>query len=639
MLTGNEIESLPSFQGFKGAINTPNANIYKEGEFEFLYSNNIDTLSESTDGGADKTQENYFLNMGMLPNLDVSFRYTYSESISDAYDSDLSDRMVNLKYQLPFIPKDLFQIALGIQDAGGGYSRIHSNYAVLSKEYKNIRASIGYAQGDNVGSLDGPFGSVEYQPFSWLNIAGEYDSNDWNSAIKANYLTEIGKQRINLGLIAKSSTYDNEIYFGLYANMPFHNKAKHEKINIKNIPSSIEALKAYGFSNIAYRIEKDILYFEYENTLYTYNDIDALGMVLGTLAMSNKASTIVVVSKKSNIRQLTTTIRTKEYQEFLKTGKYRSNLLQFSGKTTSKELTKSHSDSFKPTLTLKPDFILVDGSEYGHMDYTLAMQAELSMRLAKGTIISTRYNVPLALTDNFDDGGIFDYRNRNKTSTEMDQLLLSQYLQFDLPYRWISLVQIGQFDKELTGGSVESSISTLDGRHTLTVKASQLKDDMYEEMDRYYEEDRNEELISYQYYMDSLNSNLKITAGDFLYGDSGTMLSLERYFSDTIVKFSLAQTEHRYKGEHNVAKLTLSVPFGTTKRIKSKYLDIQGDYLTYNRRKTVDFDDEPGYAQPLHLKEVDNSFTLEKYYLNQGRFHPAYIKSNYNRLRNVFLGN
>jgi hypothetical protein len=638
-LFATQVESLPSFQGFKGVVNTPNANVYKEGEFEFLYTNQVDdfTPSSATDYRDNKEQENYFLNMGVLPNLDLNIRYANAtDKLNDK--TFLEDRIISLKYQIPFIPKDLLQVAVGIQDIGGGASHLSSKYAVLSKKFKNIRASAGYATGSNAGSLNGTFGSVEYQPFDWLNVSGEYDTHDWNAAIKAQYLAKIGKKKINLGLMAKSSVDYNDVYFGIYANLPFDDKSKHLELDSRDIPSSISDLKNYGFSNISYHEDNDTLYFEYENTLYTYNDIDALGMVLGTLAMSDKAKNIVVTTKKSNIRQFTTKVNTKEYKEFLSSGVYKSNLLQFSNIEIADTSVKSHSDRFKPTLTLKPDFILIDGSEYSSLDYTLAMQAELSMRLAKGTILSTRYNIPLSISDNFEDGEIFDYRNRNKTKAEIDQVLLSQYFQLDLPYRWVSLLQVGQFDRKLTGASFETGISTLDGKHSLTFKGSRLKDDMYKKMDRYYVENRDEELYSYQYYISNLNSNIKVTAGDFLYGDSGAMLSMERYFSDTSVRFDISKTEHIYKGDYKVAKLTISIPFGTTKKVKTKYLDIQGDYLTYTRRKTVVSNGQTSFSQPHHLKEVDNSFTLEKYYLNNKRFHPTYIRNNYNRLRNVFVG-
>ena len=635
-----QVDSLPSFQGFKGVVNTPNASVYKEGEFEFLYTNQVDdfTPSSAIDFRDNKEQNNYFLNMGVLPNLDLNIRYANSrDTLTDK--RLLEDRVISLKYQLPFIPKNLLKIAVGVQDIGGGASHLGSKYAVISKEFKNLRASAGYAIGDNSGSLNGTFGSIEYQPLDWLNVAGEYDTHDWNAAIKAHYITNIGKQKINLGLMAKGSADYNKAYFGLYANLPFNNKSRHMDIDTKKIPSSIAELKNYGFSNISYSIKDDTLYFEYENTLYTYNDIDALGMVLGTLAMSGKASTVVVTSKKSNIRQFSTKVNTEEYKEFLRTGKYKSTLLHFSGTDILNNADESHSNRFKPTLTLKPDFLLIDGSELSSLDYTLAMQAELSIRLAKGTILSTRYNIPLAISDNFEDGKLFDYRNRNKTKAEIDQVLLSQYFQIDVPYRWVSLLQVGQFDRKLTGVSFETAVSTVDGKHTLSFKGSKLKDDMYKIMDRYYEEDRDVELYSYKYYLSALNSNIKVTAGDFLYGDSGAMLSLERYFSDTAVRFDISKTEHIYKGDNTVARFSISVPLGATQRVKTKYLDIQGDYLKYKRQKTVVSQGNASFAQPLHMKEVDNSFTLEKYYFNNDRFHPAYIKANYNRLRNVFIGN
>jgi len=652
-LFANQVESLPSFQGFKGAINTPNANVYQEGEFEYLYSNQVDDLSRysSIDFRDNKEQENYFLNMGVLPNLDLGFRYAHATDISTS-NTYLSDRIVNIKYQLPFIPNDLLQIAIGGQDVIGGAPHLNSEYIVASKEFNNVRTSVGYAKGNNnnvgtsagykgatKGSINGVFGSIEYQPFPWLNIAGEYDTHDWNAAVKTKYLANIGRHKINLGLMAKSSLDYSDVYFALYANIPFNNKSPHLKITTKTIPSSIAELKKYGFSNISYRLKEDTLYFEYENTLYTYSDIDALGMVLGILSMSTKASNIVITTKKGNINQLSTQVNTKEYQAFLETGKYNNNLLKFASLSTINKKEVSHSDRFKPTLTLKPDFVLVDGSEYGHFDYTLAMQAELSMRLAKGTIVSTRYNIPLSITENFDNGGIFDYRNRNKTTAEIDQILLSQFFQIDLPYQWISLVQIGQFDKDLTGGSFESSISTLEGKHSLLLKVTHLKDKLYQkDMDRYKDEYRKERLLSYKYYIEPLNANIKLTTGEFLYGDKGTMLSLQRYFSDTTVQFDISETEHTLKGSNTVGRLSLNIPFGSSKKIKTKYLDIQGDYLTYNRRKTIVSKGERSYAQPHHLKEVDNSFTLEKYYLNNNRFHPAYIKTNYNRLRNVFVG-
>ncbi len=151
------------------------------------------------------------------------------------------------------------------------------------------------------------------------------------------------------------------------------------------------------------------------------------------------------------------------------------------------------------------------------MDYTLAMQAGVSMRLAKGTILSARYNIPLSMSDNFKEGGVFDYRNRNKTDASLDQLLLSQYFQTNLPLPWVNLLQVGLFENELKGVSWESGVSDLSGKHFFLLKLAYLEDDLYRQMDLYSDSRyREEKLFSYRYYLDDLNANIKLTAGEFL---------------------------------------------------------------------------------------------------------------------------
>jgi len=509
---GEGILPLPSYQGFRGVVNTPNAEIQKEGEFELLYTNQIEDLTPSSDVDFrdNKREKNYFINMGVLPNLDASLRYSYGTNLDTGGDY-LSDRIVSLKYQVPFV--DTIQLAFGVQDLGGISSHLSSKYAVMSKSFYNLRSSLGYAQGDEEGALDGVFGSVEYQPFDWLQLGGEYDTREWNGALKANYTTTINQHKTNIGLMVKGSSDYNDIYFGLYADSLF--------------------------------------------------------------------------SKES----------AKAWDEF------------YVG-----------SDRFKPTITIEPDFILIDGSEYGHMDYTIALNSEISMKLFDNTIISGEYNIPIAMTENFKEGGIFAYRNRHKTSPNIDQILLSQFIEVDTTYPWINLIQVGRFDKELEGISIESGISSSNNKHRFMFKLANLKDDLYNQMDRYKDKNREEKLLSYQYHLDGMNSNIKITGGEFLYGDQGVMIGLKRYFSDITATFDVAYTKHDYKGDNKVGRLSLSMPFGTTKQLKSRYIDIQTGNIEYIRRKTLATKDEENYSQPHHLKEVDNHFTLDNYYLRKTHY-------------------
>ena len=313
-------------------------------------------------------------------------------------------------------------------------------------------------------------------------------------------------------------------------------------------------------------------------------------------------------------------------------------MIKFISPVASNSSKTKNPNRFKPLLTIQPNFIIVDGSEYAKVDYTVALQAELSMAIAKGTTISGRYNIPVAISNNFKEGEIFDYRNRNKTSADIDQLLLSQFFQIDLPYPWMNLIQVGRFDNKLDGVSFESGISSRDGQHLWLLKLAYLEDDLgLYNMDVYYGEERKERLLSYKYYIDDLDSNIKLTGGEFLYGDRGVELGLQRHFSDISLEFDISHTKHDYKGDNYVGRLIVSMPFGGQKRFKTDYLDIEGGEVKYTRRKTLVAKGNASYAMPHHLKEVDNSFTLENNYLDKGRWHLTYIKTNYNRLRNIFL--
>jgi len=420
-----------------------------------------------------------------------------------------------------------------------------------------------------------------------------------------------------------------EPYFGFFTQMPLYDKNKIKIKEIKKLPiSKLKELKELGLSNLTHNIQNNTIYISYENTLYSRNDIDALGMVLGIVATSNIASQILVTIKKSNISYQSVATNTKEYQSFLKTGNYRSGLLRFFTNNPIESSSTQNSDQFKPLISLEPALTLVDGSEYGEMDYSLSLQAEASMRLAKGTIISTRINVPITETDNFKKHGVFDYRARNiGDKLEVDQLLLSQYLQLEGSFPWINLLQLGQFEKGLEGFSYESAISNTNGKHQLMIKIANMDDTLYREIDWYNNTNKREErLLSYRYYWDTLNTNIKLTAGQFLYGDKGFNMSLQRYFSDLTLKLDLGKTEHPRQGTNTVGKFTLSIPFGTDKRIKTAFTDIKFGELSYQKRKNIVANGDISYAKPFHTEEVSNSFSLEHYYLDKGRFQPSYIK-------------
>ena len=59
-----EVDNLASFQGFLGAVNTPNAEVLEEGEFSFLYTNQVENLQPNNSSFRENREEqNYFFNI------------------------------------------------------------------------------------------------------------------------------------------------------------------------------------------------------------------------------------------------------------------------------------------------------------------------------------------------------------------------------------------------------------------------------------------------------------------------------------------------------------------------------------------------------------------------------------------------
>ena len=99
-----------SFQGYTGVINTPNAEVLEDKKVEFSFSNQVDA-ERVRDKRDDYEADHYFINLGIMPNLEFSARLANIEkkdaNRSKVYGNFL-DRDISFafKYQLPFYQVD-----------------------------------------------------------------------------------------------------------------------------------------------------------------------------------------------------------------------------------------------------------------------------------------------------------------------------------------------------------------------------------------------------------------------------------------------------------------------------------------------------------------------------------------------------
>lgn len=186
-----EFPASMSLQGFTGIMNSPTANVQKEGTFGFWYAKQRDHAFPY------QHEDNYLFSVGLFSFLEAGGRVTVG--LSPSANNDLS---VQFKLTTaPFTPKDypwLPSLAFGMQDIGLGDNGrfFRSTYFVGTSEIDRLRLSLGYGLGPD--RMDGMFGGVELKVFDWLHLLGEYGTNDksWGSGVS----TAIGAPDLNVGV-------------------------------------------------------------------------------------------------------------------------------------------------------------------------------------------------------------------------------------------------------------------------------------------------------------------------------------------------------------------------------------------------------------------------------------------------------
>jgi len=194
LVENNKITDTLSMQAFTGVFNTPNSSVINYGNFDFSYSDNYydQGHARNINSGFESATDLKF-GLGLLPGLEVVGRLgTKTWNCNHYFEKkcNFRDLSGSLKYQIPFIPKEWFELAIGGQDVGGSIVKSEAYYGVASKAFNfdklgQVRVSVGYSTSDNaLNYMNGGFGSVEYQPYELIQIAAEYDANAVNVGVK-----------------------------------------------------------------------------------------------------------------------------------------------------------------------------------------------------------------------------------------------------------------------------------------------------------------------------------------------------------------------------------------------------------------------------------------------------------------------
>ena len=196
-LTGtNGLFKIPSAYVFEDGVSYLGASFYPKGTYE-LY-----------DKGDQFTGMPTFITLSLFNKVEFMFRYTHQLGQTVSPETEyFPDRMFSLRYNLLKESSLLPALTLGLHDVSealGGTTALPwflATYIVASKSYKTrglvVSPTFGFA-GDLFGIsrplvFDGMFAGIDLSSihFPHVSLVGEYDSNQFNVAIKTTIFSHL----------------------------------------------------------------------------------------------------------------------------------------------------------------------------------------------------------------------------------------------------------------------------------------------------------------------------------------------------------------------------------------------------------------------------------------------------------------
>lgn len=642
-----------NLQGVTGVINTPSAEVPPQGTIDISYSNQIEPRWRDTT----PYQDNYLATLGALTHVEAGVRL--SEAPGQA--RDLS---ANLKLQLPFLPKDWPKLAVGAQDLSGGAPHFRTWYGVASHElFERLRLSLGYGFGPD--HLEGPFGGVELSLLEGVDLLADYDAEEAAAALRLRTPAGWLPLQARAGLLAKTSLEEDAGDFDLAftfslplghddraltcppegelepqivtaaAIAPVGEGGARERAERLAALAPLQGrLAELGFENLRLGVRGlRTLVVEYENRRFNHNELDGLGLVLGSALALGPAelSDFVILVKNENLAVLEVSGPAEPFRAFFAAApaclppaelaalrrhlRVRPALPQALNAVAWYQ-GDDNATFGRSTLMFYPGLRNTVGTEVGVYDYLLSLKSDYFLHLWKGATLNLRADLPVANSDDYDAGEPFN-SDGELTDATVERIMVNQAI--PLAPGVVTLFGAGKYARG-TGGLINETMWTsASGRHRLQFRAAAF--------DREVRESQESVLGSYRFFWEPLDLSVEATAGRFLNGDNGASLEFKRYFGDTSIAFYVTDTEERVGG------FRISLPLTPRRDMKPGRLQVRGtERWTYGLETVLTSE---GGRNPLAfgVGEVpQTSHNLARSYYNSDRLNEGYLREHLPRL-------
>jgi hypothetical protein len=671
-----------SFQGYSGLINTPTATLFDEGKLYIQYGNQVESLGGYGSG------ENYNFGVGLWKYVEVSGRLADYNSARRPknytfYDKDgLTDLSANIKLGIPFIPKNWFSLAVGIQDAGGAENFFHAKYAVASKTlFENINVSVGLGKSEsNQGRLNGVFTGIEWQPYNWAKISLENDAADTNIGlhlVTPEHWFDSGTQlSTNLLIASSNDELADDFYYSVGLRIPLEHKVNTQVVNHSKIDehdllysdvldkNGVEPTKKQdqlhvkkllsreGFERIKVGEEDlDTVYIELENHVYNRNQIDGIGVALGIMSttIQHNYKHFTLVLKEREIPILIVSGNLAEYEVFLKDNaplkiKISTDTFSNQGVIATNDENESNDFWLKPRFTFWPGITSAVGTEVGVFDASLALVSHVELPLWHGAAVTGKHVQQVAETTHFKEGEVF-YRDQQQSGFQE----YSFHQTFSLPYTLKNMTSFGRYRETYNYAANEVRWQSTMGNHKINLlTASYEQQDIverkpFEGCNAFFAKcwpakdiiQRDVLIAKYKYYNAHLNALAEVQLGQYWQQDKGVVLKLEKLFGDMSIIFTYKNTKKDEEEANQFMGIGFSIPLTPRKDYNNRYLQVRGNpKWEYNVNTLIGEN-----HNRLTSGSGDNGqifYNLDRVFYNNDRLSQSYIYENSKRLKEAY---
>ncbi|HFD3581736.1 YjbH domain-containing protein [Vibrio parahaemolyticus] len=666
----SNLQDLPSNQSFTGVIYTPNAQTLEYGLFRFTFAQGLPAE------GVVQASDSLNFSLGLLEGLEAHGRIITTNYSANCFvdGCGIRDLSMSFKYQIPnYWSTDNFNIAVGVEDFGGELSYFDAYYGVADYTLEDIplRLSIGYGKSDNVlGVLDGAFGSIEYQPFDFVQFTGEYDSAEFNSSVKfftpESLLPYDMTASLSYQVYSDHDTDDQAIWNAALSVPLITNYTRSRdyarrngslmerlaleqgKANNASISALINTLRNEGFVNIQIGTLNKSVVVSLENRRYNHNQADGLGVALGIVsshlgqnaaqdigAASDQFELVMLANQKPVVSVLS---NSNCYQSFVN-GSASCDDIQFITRDLSERLDmvdwkteRVNSGTLDSQIVFSPMVRHGVATEYGVYDYSFAMSSNLYTYLWSGAAIDVRHILPLAESDDFEEGGYFEdsvYEN------EIERAMVHQF--FRLPYVDIAnQVSLGLVKSDYIGARSESAWFSQSGNHWLGLEMSYFQHQDEKDKNGYANPDRQTFLTRYTFSMPEWDWQFNATAGEFWKGDVGAKFTTSHWFEDIEVSASYQVTKFNDTDEEQFVTVSVKLPLTPWRDMSPSVIQVRGNEA-YDFNVTTRVGNDYNYLAAGQGDELVMDNSMLRRYFNRGRYGQEYFEQNRQRIRNAYL--